>query len=1308
MKKKWITTLSAFACAVLGAVCLTACEEGGTGNGDGEQGYTVTFYVDGVAYQTLTSNGGQVVLPSIEPEKEGYIFDGWDYDSTQALTGDMEITAKWRPNPETPYMVHYYVKSAQWGNYELVNFDHCFGETGSSVTAQPLDNPYYIFREDLSTPSGVILADGNLHLQMYYDRVMHTVTFEANGGTLVSGEAEQQVAHGGRVQVPEFAKEGYSCVIDQSVYDMEIESDVTITVDWTINQYTIYYYGNNARQKWFTADYGTPIPAVEDPVRMGYRFTGWDREIPATMPAENIEIYAQYDMLHGMEVFDFYGWDEGCTVYGVLDTTVTSIVVPDCVTEIEKGAFENCTALESMTIPFVGLTRESTSEEGHFGAIFGGVKSTYRGESGKYHYYAGSEAYTYHIPTTLKQVTLTGELKSCAFQTCKTLETVVLSSALTSIKDHVFTDCVNLKKVNIPDCVETIEYEAFDGCTKLWDVTLPSDLQSIGMSAFAECSSLPSVTFGDKLTFIGSSAFEGCTSLLKVHIPDSVERLSFRAFFDCENITEVYLGNGIKQLGSSVFGFCNVEKLTLPTTEFTTEYNDKREYHIGYLFGADYASDNYSNCITLKEVEVYEGDYIYNQTFLGCSALEKVVLPNGVTWIGNSAFERCRSLKEFVIPSGLQTLGANAFKDCTNLPNVKIPLGVTEIGNSAFEGCASMTEFTVHETMKKIGEYAFKDCVGLERLYWGNSVESVGAGAFENCTALETVRVGKIDDWFTVYFGNENANPLNGTAQLYEGADLITKLVVPSTVTKIKAHAFYNWTQLNKVVVPDHVTEIACGAFRNCSGLQEMTIPFVGTSADAMGYNSVFGAIFGFLERNSYTDYNDGTIYQYHGGYNEYFHYYIPTSLKKVSLIGADKTPQNAFINMKIEEIVLGDGIKTLGTSTFQNCVNLKEISLPDGVERLGVSAFNGCTSLQKLRVPDSLEKIESIVFANCKALTFTTSGGVNYLGNETNKYVLAFSLAELKEDVEIEETTKFIVENAFQDTDIKSVSIPASVKVIGNNAFSRCNYLAKVTIAEGLQTIEYGAFNDCYDLEEIDLPTSVTYIGDSAFENSGLKSFTVPSGVTHIYYSTFESCGSLESVLLHDGVVYIEKSAFDSTRIKYVEYENGYYLSTATNPYYALVGYVSGITELTMHEDTEIMVNYLFDSDETIQTVTLGGSLEKVSDHAFTRCTSLTHVVIPDGVKIIGSSFSQCTSIVSVVIGKDVTVIEDYAFYQARGLTTVYYRGTAEDWEKIEIGGWKDTLEAATKYYYSEEQPTEEGNYWHYGDDGKTIEVWA
>ena len=137
---------------------------------------------------------------------------------------------------------------------------------------------------------------------------------------------------------------------------------------------------------------------------------------------------------------------------------------------------------------------------------------------------------------------------------------------------------------------------------------------------------------------------------------------------------------------------------------------------------------------------------------------------------------------------------------------------------------------------------------------------------------------------------------------------------------------------------------------------------------------------------------------------------------------------------------------------------------------------------------------------------------------------------------------------------------------------------------------------------------------------------------------------------------------------------------------------------------------SYAFYRCSSLTSVTIGNSVASIGERAFYVCSSLTSVTIGNSVTSIGyEAFQYCHSLTSVTIGNSVTSIGSSAFYDCDALTSVYYKGDAEEWNAISIDNqyeYNYYLLNAARYYYSEEAPTEAGNYWHYDADGK-VTVW-
>ncbi len=118
--------------------------------------------------------------------------------------------------------------------------------------------------------------------------------------------------------------------------------------------------------------------------------------------------------------------------------------------------------------------------------------------------------------------------------------------------------------------------------------------------------------------------------------------------------------------------------------------------------------------------------------------------------------------------------------------------------------------------------------------------------------------------------------------------------------------------------------------------------------------------------------------------------------------------------------------------------------------------------------------------------------------------------------------------------------------------------------------------------------------------------------------------------------------------------------------------------------------------------------SVTRIEDNAFAYCVNLTNVEIEEGITNLGNfySFYGCTSLESIVIPSSVNTIGLGVFLDCDNLTSVFYKGTENDWSKITIVPENDDLLNATRYYYSESKPTATGHYWHYDENGN-IDIW-
>ena len=475
---------------------------------------------------------------------------------------------------------------------------------------------------------------------------------------------------------------------------------------------------------------------------------------------------------------------------------INSVNIPGSVTSIGYGAFEGCSSVTRITIPFVGATKNGTGNE-YFGYIFGA--SSYSSDSS-------------YVPASLEEVIITGG---------------------TSIGDHAFYCCYGLISVTIRNGVTSIGAYAFYYCSDLETVTIGNGVTSIGDGAFSRCTSLTSVTIPDGVTSIGSSAFSGCSGLTSIIIPDSVTSIGEYAFSGCT--AEIVWGDApeITEIGDGAFNGYEGTSITIPD----------RVTSIG--------SSAFEDCSGLTSVTIGNGvTSIGRYAFYDCSGLLSITIGSGVTSIGSYAFSGCTAITSAKMPTlaiahvpqdSLQTvvltsgasIEANAFSGCTSLTSLTIPDSVTSIGENAFSGCTGIVSATmptlaiayipkdslqtvVLTSGESIEANAFSGCTSLTSLTIPDSVTSIGSGAFSGCDNLQYNEYDK-----ALYIGNAE----NPYLVLIKAKDTsITSVDIPDSTKVIYEGAFYGCSGLTSVIIPDSVTSIGDAAFASCSDLETVTI----------------------------------------------------------------------------------------------------------------------------------------------------------------------------------------------------------------------------------------------------------------------------------------------------------------------------------------------------------------------------------------------------------------------------------------------------------------------------------------------------
>ena len=628
---------------------------------------------------------------------------------------------------------------------------------------------------------------------------------------------------------------------------------------------------------------------------------------------------------------------------------------------------------------------------------------------------------------------------------------------------------------------------------------------------------------------------------------------------------------------------------------------------------------------------------IYAYAFRYCTSLKSITIPDGVTEICGYTFEDCISLKSVTIPGSVTSIDGCAFSGCESLISVTIPDSVTEIGGSAFSGCANLKSIKIPNSVTSIDKYAFSGCESLVSVTIPKSVTKIRYNVFNGCTSLTAINVAT---------ENQNYVSVNGVLYNKDKTVLICypagkkdeNYKIPDGVTSIGVFAFSGCASLTSITIPSSVTSIRISAFEDCSSLTSVTIP---NGVTSIGDSAFEGC---------------------------------------VSLIG----------------ITIPDSVTYISDDAFSGCTSLSSITIPDGVTSIGSSAFGGCASLSSITIPDSVTRIDCN-FSGCTSLTAinVATGNQNYVSvngvlyNKDKTTIMRYPAGKKDKSYKIPDSVTSIDGGAFRScASLTSIKIPDGVTSIGGSAFRSCASLTSITIPDGVTSIDNSAFEGCASLTSITIPDGVTSIRDRTFEGcTSLTNITIPDGVRSLGNWTFEDCKSLTGITIPNSVDGIYAGVFngcssltsitipDSVRMITGEAFEGCTSLTTINVATGNQNYVSVNGVLYDDDKTAIICypagkkdkNYkildgvtwigssAFSGCTSLTSITIPNSVTFIPDDAFSGCTSLSSITIPDGVTSIGNwAFKDCTSLASVTIPSSVTETGYCAFIGCTSLTAI------------------------------------------------------
>ena len=280
--------------------------------------YTIAFDTNGGSEITpITQDYGTKITAPDKPTRKGYTFKGWDKEIPKTMPAEnITVKAQWEINPYT-------ITFDTNGGSEIAPITQDYG---TEITAP--DNPTrkgYTFKGwDKEIPE-TMPAD-NITVKAQWEINQYTITFDTNGGSEIAPITQD---YGTEITAPDNpTRKGYTFKgWDKEIPKTMPAENITVKAQWEINQYTITFDTNGGSEiAPITQDYGTEITAPDNPTRKGYTFKGWDKEIPETMPAENITLKAQWEINQYTITFDTNG---GSEIAPITQDYGTEITAPD-------------------------------------------------------------------------------------------------------------------------------------------------------------------------------------------------------------------------------------------------------------------------------------------------------------------------------------------------------------------------------------------------------------------------------------------------------------------------------------------------------------------------------------------------------------------------------------------------------------------------------------------------------------------------------------------------------------------------------------------------------------------------------------------------------------------------------------------------------------------------------------------------------------------------------------------------------------------------------------------------------------------
>lgn len=573
---------------------------------------------------------------------------------------------------------------------------------------------------------------------------------------------------------------------------------------------------------------------------------------------------------------------------------------------------------------------------------------------------------------------------------------------------------------------------------------------------------------------------------------------------------------------------------------------------------------------------------------------------------------------------------------------------VTGVGEKAFSACSGLTKVNFPQTVTTIGDYAFSGCNAMMEIVIPATITKIGNYVFSGCYKLSSIQFefGK-----TLLALGKGSSKGSKSGLFYDcpiKSITLTRGFSILTPTSDNGYSpFANHPTIESVIYKNW-TNTGSYLFYGCPNLSSVTFP-------------------DFL--NTINDYS-------FAGCKSLKSIDIPA---KVTTIG-----DGAFRNCSgFKTFTISSGVTSIGQYCFAGCIGLTSFTFPVNLTNIGNYAFSGCTSIKELVFEhggnDNLtigsgasNKLSNSIFYDCPLESVTLGRGLHYSTSKDYGYspfanhptLKSFTFYHLKNTGEYllyscSKLTSVNLGNMVRIDDyafancnsLSAIDIPATITTLGNSAFRNCNWFNSFKIGTGVEEIGDYCFAGCISLDDITIPGNVTSIGNYAFLNcTQIKKVAIEKGSTVLSMGYGASKGK-------------NKGLFDDCPLESVTICRDLNYSTSKDYGYSPFAYNSTLTTATYGDGATKMTQYMFCGDASLSSVTMTKDMTAIGKCALYDCVGIKSFVMGvknaagdvlySSVETIGDyAFSGCTNLTGLIFPPTLKSIGNYAFRNCTSFT--------------------------------------------------------